>query len=386
MGGCSIGILTFHCADNYGAMLQAYGLKEYLSKKGISAELVRYEPPFMTGRHWWIPYIPTGGPMGIIQHGWYGWRRNLSLGKLFFERRRNMRQFRKKYLIRKGQKKLLFASRFRELPYQCYIVGSDQIWNPEITLGLRKVYFGSFVSKNEKKVIAYAASLGGASLASKYDEKFSELLNAVDYISVRESASVPYIRQFYKKDIFTVLDPVFLLKKDEWQKIEKISDKKRYIFVYMTESNDALTGYVKKLAEREGLMILKMKGGSNLSGENVITDYIAGPAEFLGYIHKADHVVTNSFHGVAFGIIFQKDFVAFQHSSVGTRISNILEICGLKNRLYPEDGEEKSVRQLEGQTVDWQSVEKRIEKKVKMAEQYLAEGLDGCVCVKAAQK
>ena len=82
---CNIGILTFHCADNFGAMLQAYGLKQYLVSKKMDVEIVRYEPPFMTGRHWWIPYIPEGGLFGIIRHGWHGWRRNLKLGKTFFE-------------------------------------------------------------------------------------------------------------------------------------------------------------------------------------------------------------------------------------------------------------------------------------------------------------
>ena len=84
---CGVGILTFHCSDNYGAMLQAYGLKEGLRKKGIKAEIIRYEPPFMTGRHWWIPYIPSGGISGMLIQGGYRWRANLRLGKAFFEKR-----------------------------------------------------------------------------------------------------------------------------------------------------------------------------------------------------------------------------------------------------------------------------------------------------------
>ena len=82
-----VGIITFHCSDNYGAMLQAYGLKEGLRKKGIKAEIIRYEPPFMTGRHWWIPYIPSGGISGMLIQGGYRWRANLRLGKAFFEKR-----------------------------------------------------------------------------------------------------------------------------------------------------------------------------------------------------------------------------------------------------------------------------------------------------------
>lgn len=374
---CDVGILTFHCADNFGAMLQAYGLKTFLRERNIKADIVPYEPPFMTGRHWWIPYVPTGRAARIIRYGRYGWRRNLKLGRVFFECRRNMRLFRRKYLTHKGQKKLLLAGQLRKLSYEYYIVGSDQIWNPEITLGLRKVYFGDFVNERKKKVIAYAASLGSASLASKYDGEFSELIKAVDCISVRESATVPYIRQFCGKDIFTVPDPVFLLRKEAWRKIEKLPDKKGYVFVYMTEGNDTLIEYAKELARAEGLLILKVKGGPDFHGENVCVDYTAGPAEFIGYIHKAEHVVTNSFHGVAFSIIFQKDFVAFQHSSMGVRISNTLEMCGLEDNLYREDQEREAGCRVQAwaRTVDWDNVEKRIEEKVKAAEQYLMDGL-----------
>lgn len=372
---CDVGILTFHCADNFGAMLQAYGLKTYLREKNIKADIVPYEPPFMTGRHWWFPYIPTGDLMWIIRHGWNGWKRNLRLGRVFFESRRNMRLFRRKYLTGRGQKRLLFSGQLRELSYSYYIVGSDQIWNPKITLGLRKVYFGDFKNEKKKRVIAYAASLGGASLASEYDVRFSELLKAVDYISVRERAAIPYIRRFCKQDVFAVPDPVFLLQKEEWQKIEKQPDKKRYVFVYMTERNDTLLEYAKELAEREGLLILKIKDVSDFDGENVCKDNIAGPAEFIGYIHKADYVVTNSFHGLAFSIIFQKDFVVFQHSSLGARISNILEMCGLEDRLHREDRKSGSELQIQSQTVNWNNVEKRIEEEVKAAEQYLMNGL-----------
>ncbi len=374
---CDVGILTFHCADNFGAMLQAYGLKTYLCGKGIEADIVPYEPPFMTGRHWWIPYVPIGGPKRIIRHGWNGWRRNLRLGMSFFESRRNMRRFRRKYLIRKGQRRLLFAGQLRKLSYHSYIVGSDQIWNPEITLGLRKEYFGDFISVEKKKVIAYAASLGGASLAPKYDGEFSELLKAVDEISVRENVAIPYIRQFCGQDIYAVPDPVFLLRKEEWEKIERLPDKRGYIFVYMMEKNDALIKYVNDLAEKEGLLILKLKDASDFNGENVCTDHIAGPAEYIGYIHKADYVVTNSFHGVAFSIIFQKDFVAFQHSSVGARISNILELCGLEDRLYQEDIKRESKIQVQDRTVNWDRVQECIEENVKIADQYLMTGLKG---------
>lgn len=360
-----VGILTFHCADNFGAMLQAYGLKMYLRGKGIAADIVPYEPPFMTGRHWWIPYVPMGCFVKILYLGWSGWKKNLKLGKSFFEQRKNMKQFRKKYLTGEGKKRLFFIWQLKRLKYQYYIVGSDQIWNPDITMGLRRAYFGAFKSENKKKVIAYAASMGKESIADKYNMEFSGLLKSVDHISVREKTAIPYINQFYKGDICAAPDPVFLLKKDEWKKITKLSNIAGYIFVYVTEKNERLFRYAGELAKKKGLGIIRIKGGTDIAGVNIVTDDTAGPSGFLGYLHKADYVITNSFHGVAFSIIFEKQFVVFQHSSVGARISDVLELCGLECRLYQEES-----FQIDSE-IAWDRVEMRVKKKVESAEKFL---------------
>lgn len=361
-----VGILTFHCADNYGAMLQSYGLRHYLWMKGIEADLIPYEPPFMTGRHWWIPYIPASNVLGILRRGWNGWKRNVTFGKSFFIQRENMRKFRKKYLIQTGQRRLFFCDQLRSLQYRCFIVGSDQIWNPNITLGLRKAYFGAFDSKKERNVIAYAASLGGDCLPEKYDKIFSGLIRYVSVISVRENAAIPYIERFCRKKVYAMPDPVFLLKKNEWQKIERMPDSKNFIFVYMTEYNEELVRYIKVLSQKKKLRVIQVKGGVEIKAPNVIVDRVAGPAEFLGYIHKADYIVTNSFHGVAFSIIYQKRFMVFQHSSVGERINNLLSVCSLKDRIYQKEKNTEIDR-----NIVWDKVDGYMEDNVKTAERFL---------------
>ncbi|MEZ3506028.1 MAG: polysaccharide pyruvyl transferase family protein [Lachnospiraceae bacterium] len=365
-----VGILTFHCSDNYGAMLQAYGLKEYLKQKNVKAEIVRYEPPYMTGRHWWIPYIPVGGLTGILYYGLRSWKRNLRLGKTFFEKRANMERFRKEYLTEENRKKLYWDMQLKQLSYQYYVVGSDQIWNPSITCGLRKAYFGCFKNPYKKKVIAYAASLGSAVLPSKYDKQFGKLIKYVDAISVREKVSVPYVKQFYDGPVSDVLDPVFLLEAKAWKKIEKVPVKKKYIFIYMTERNDKLVEYAKELSLKRGLEIIKVTDAVILSDKAIITDRIAGPSEFLGYIHQAEYVISNSFHVIAFSIIFHKNFTAFLHSSVGERISNILQISGLENRFYQEN-----IRVEEDGRIDWKEVEKRIGESVQSAGEFLMKNI-----------
>lgn len=365
-----VGILTFHCADNYGAMLQAYGLKRYLCGSGIPADIVPYEPPFMTGRHWWIPYIPIGGIKGCFKWGLGRWKAHRRMKADFFRLRANMRRFRRRYLVRRTQGKKLFAGQLRGLSYSCYIVGSDQIWNPVITCGLRRVYFGAFDNRKKKKVIAYAASLGGASLADQYSQEFAGLLSHVDAISLREEAAVPYIRKFYEGEVTAVLDPVFLPEKEEWERIEKLPKRKGYILVYTTELDKALTDYAKQLSLDTGLPVVELRTNSGITEPDFIVDYTAGPAEFLGYIHQADYVVTNSFHMVAFSIIFEKKFLAFLHSSFGTRIHNIIQIHGLESRLCQKDHKGDI-----DEGICWDEVKKRREAYVKQSKAFLTEHL-----------
>lgn len=361
-----VGILTFHCADNCGAMLQAYGLKQYLKSKKVKAEIIDYQPFFMIGRHWWIPYVPTGNILYSVKYGIYRWKNNLMRGKSFFKQRLNMKQFRKEYLTERGQSKLFFTYQLKYLPYQYYLVGSDQIWNPDITFGLRKAYFGDFENRKKEKVIAYAASLGGSSLSEEYDNEFSERLKHVDSISVRERRAIPYIKRFYTSEIVAVPDPVFLLNKKKWQEIEKLPEEDPYIFLYVTEHNDKLLHYVKELSKKCGLSIIQFENGIELNEGDFSVDYTAGPSEFLGYIHKAEYIITNSFHGIAFSIIYQKKFVAFPYSSAGERITNILNYYGLESRLYQDN---KNVKIDD--VIDWEKIEKKTEQSVGLAEAFL---------------
>ncbi len=384
-----VGILTFHCADNYGAMLQAYALKQYLCDHGIHTEIAAYEPPFMTGRHWWIPYIPQKNGTGRRWRDWIccmynsfvRWMFNVFQKQDFFRRRANMRNFRRRYLLDTGQKRILFTKRLKRLPYSHYIVGSDQIWNPEITVGLRKAYFGAFENRRKKKVIAYAASLGGAKLSPEYDREFAELLCAVDAISLREAEAVPYVKQFCEKSVEAVLDPVFLLDREQWAQIERCPKRKGYILIYLAEINEALNRYASALSEAKGLPVVKipgvelfsskLKGSAGAVDENFEMESVAGPAEFLGLIHNADYVVTNSFHMTAFSIIYRKQFVVFPHTDRSARLRNILRIYGLEDRLYRE-GQDISI----DASIDWKEADRRAGKEKQMSKTFLMKHLE----------
>jgi len=376
--GASVGILTFHCSNNYGAMLQAYGLKHYLQSRRIRTDIVRYEPVYMTGRHWWIPYSPIKGFKGKIWgilNMWSGFLTHMSMRKDFLRQRRNMSRFRFRYLVDKRKRRVLFDGELQRLPYKYYVVGSDQIWNPDITCGLRKAYFGAFENKWKKKVISYAASFGGPKLDSKYDREFSELIEHVDAISVREKIAIPYVEKFCGKEVIAVLDPVFFLEKEEWRKIEIDPERRGFILLYITEKNDDMEEYARRLSCDIGLSVIEVRATMVGAYADFEVDHGAGPSEFLGYIDKADYVVSNSFHAVAFCIIYQKKFLAFSHSNLGARVRNILEIHGLLGKLcdLPDYGavDWQRAREQIDAPVDWDGVKRKTKEQMNFAGDFL---------------
>ena len=349
------GILTFHCSDNFGAMLQAYGLKRYLRERGVPAGIVRYAPFFMTGRHWWASYRPRKGLRGrlwsVLNMG-VELVRHLRVRREFAAQRANMARFRRDHLIDYRQPVIRFPAGLRRLPYQTYVVGSDQIWNPDITCGLRRVYFGDFESACKRRVVAYAASLGSSALPPEYDGAFGELIRHVDAVSLREKGAVPYVKRFYPGEVTAVVDPVFLLEPEAWREVEVLPAEKDYILVYGTEVNPKMSAYVRDLSRRTGLPVLELGAVQVTLDSSARIERTAGPAEFLGYIRRAAYVVTNSFHAAAFSVLFQKRFLAFAHSRVNTRLADMLRLHGLEDRLCRESGDIDA-------PVDWDAVRQR---------------------------
>ena len=331
----SVGILTFHCSDNCGAMLQAYALRQFLRSVGFPTQIVPYEPFYLTGRHWLVPYFPTWNPLPQLLRTAYLTLAHLRAGREFFLCRKTMRAFRKQ-LLDPGQRPFHTEKGLGSLPYACYVVGSDQIWNPDITFGLRPAYFGAFQAPAKKRVVAYAASYGQAALPPGYEKEFSQLISGVDAVSMREAEALPYVRGLYKGPVSAVLDPVFLIDPKEWKAVEEYPTSGEYILIYTVKPDEALAAYARELSARTGLPIVGPLCAGSWRPAGTTPLPAAGPGQLLGGIHRARYVVTNSFHGTSLSIIFRRPFVTFPHSAGDARINNILKIHGLENRLYQE--------------------------------------------------
>lgn len=364
-----IGILTFYWADDYGALLQCYALKTYMSRFDNTA-VIPYYPKNLRYRYRLLKYSRSDKMRKKIRMVVHQLRTKEFYSRLAAKLR--MAHFRRRFLTADFRK----LDSARSIPayrpgISAYIVGSDQVWNPEITEGLQEGYFCAFPKPEGVRFIAYAASIGSERLDVAYDARIARYFENFAAVSVREGTSASYIEKLYGREPETVVDPVFLLEKKDWEQLLKNKDlsKKNYIAVYDTEYNEEMAHYIASLREKLRLPVLVLRAEKRYYDWGGQEEYArgCGPLEFLEYLYHAAYVVTNSFHGTAMSIIFHKSFAAFPHSKRKARLEWILHAAGLESRMahtIPEgvQGMEK---------VDWHQVDKALQEEIERSRSFI---------------
>ena len=218
-----------------------------------------------------------------------------------------------------------------DFDYTHYFFGSDQIWNPELTEGLDSIFFGDF-HKNAKK-ISYAASLGANSFSQDEMNRLIKYTNYLDVIGVREVSAKMLLEKNSDQPIYLNIDPTLLIEEDVWQRLADTSVfNGKYIFVYALEINEELIKIAKDLSERKGLKII-FCDLKNRYGKNGKSRYSTDPIEFLKLIKYADYVVTNSFHGTVFSVVYEKQFLSVPHKTRSTRVKDLLTMLEIPERV-----------------------------------------------------
>jgi len=339
-----IGIITFHFAHNQGAVLQCYALQNALNKMGYDAGVIDYCPSYHT-----IRYSAKRNPFVMA---YYSFKKQKNKGCIirFYQtarafakgvyltamqtyklREKNFSNFINKNLNLSDSYKTIKSLRKNPPKYDAYISGSDQLWNPDLVDGtFDPAYFLDFGESDVKK-ITYAVSLK-ENYTEKEKQKMQQFCKAIDAISAREKNNT--LDEVLNGEYTVCIDPTLLLSMEDYADIisEKAEDKP-YVFVYGFESTDNMINAVKSISNELGIRVVN---GSpervKLSNAENLYDY--GPDEFLSYIKNAQFVVTNSFHGTAFSIIYNKQFVTVAHTTRGRRMVDLLEKLGLSDRLW----------------------------------------------------
>lgn len=354
-----IGIVTFQKYNNYGAVLQCYGLQHVLKKMGHVPEFVDYRCEYID-KPYRLVNLKKKGLFNYI----YG-----VIGYIcYLPRKRKFTKFRDKMNYSKSLTKKTIQS--EELDCDAYIAGSDQIWNEKLTNG-DTTYFLDFVKG--KKKFSYAASMGEVDLSVVDSEKHQKLLADFDGILVRESEGAEYISERLHLKAKTALDPTLLLDKQEWDNLcVKRNNKGDYIAVYQLGISPTLVKYVKNLKKETGLRVEYIP--FPLVGALAAKCNIgAGPQEWLSIIKNAKYVVTDSFHGVAFSVIFNKQFwVEISGHHKNKRAADFLGMLKLEDRTI-----EKALQSDKMQDIQYDAVNEILQEQREKSLQALQEMLTG---------
>lgn len=340
-----IGIITAHLWNNYGSVLQVYALSTHLQKHGYYVEVVNYDPNF--NKNILFRIVSIWRSFGftrlmrkilltirdLISNPKHQISENISglYDNEMFSVFRNTHLNVSKTTCHLNSLKIIVQN------YDVFIAGSDNIWdgvqNFQSLNTSNSPYFLTFVPK-EKIRIAYAPSLGEPKVNTEMYPLIRSLLNNLDHISVRGKSTAKVLSTICNKAIPAVVDPTMLLTAEEWNLIAATGKiQLPYILVYIIyplDRTSEIFSWITKLSEKSGMPIKHI--GFHYSAKGDVLYETVEVVEFLALFRDAAKVITNSFHGTIFSIIYQKEFYTFPPRDAPTRITDLLASVGLPER------------------------------------------------------
>lgn len=324
-----IGILTFHRAHNYGAVLQCYALQEILKGKGHDVQVIDYRQP-------WIEefYRLFSMKMLLSKSG---------PAEAFGYIKGNL----KKFIKSPGRKRFFsdFRNRHMDLSdrcdavipqdFDCYIIGSDQLWSLHCLGGNHDaIFLGDFSRPSGSRLVGYAISADAKSVDA-LGERLKEILPAFNYISMREAEIARRVGEYSGLPCSTCLDPTLLTDASLWKPLFNDRWKKRkYVLMYEVRWNKDTKGLLRKKAEE-----LAARIGDGC--EVIDVSRMRYPVDdFVSLFRYARYVVTTSFHGIVFSILFRRPFYALPlWNGYDLRYKELLENLGVHSRLVAAETE-----------------------------------------------
>lgn len=372
----TVGIVTIVKVNNYGAELQAFALQRKLCLMGYRAEIIDYL--FYKNKNFvregvsrpFYHYPFSKRVKEFLLPLWEKCRCSVYAGQ---SRRRqdNFRLFHERFTNFSAVTYTSYSQLYANPPlYDVYCVGSDQVWNPNCYTSLNP-YFLTFSPEGSKRM-SYASSFGVAALPKGAEVHYKEGLDGLSVVSVREKTGVRIVRELTGKTAQLVVDPTLLLDRNEWSSVANVSrvPDDAYILLYVLKDSRYITRLAKDLAFKYGWNIVRICKNAyrqDAAGSGIHDILDAGPDEFVGLFSKACLVLTNSFHGTVFSLLFQKDFYTILKPGKdnNSRQTDLLSALGLGNRIVYEGC---FIRQP---PVDYVSVQEKIDNMREASERFL---------------
>lgn len=383
-----IALVSCYFKENYGSMLQAFALQQFLLSHGYPVENinVRKLDDFEAGKKKYykskifdLKFISA--KFGMIK---MKIRKKVSHSELIQNlgvRDRAFAEFKHNFNLSKTFRSYKELNSECENRYSDVIVGSDQLWLPVNVVA--DYYTLNWVPDDVNKV-SYSTSLGIASIPEQYDSMYQRFLSRINHLSLREESATKLVNEKYSLNGITVCDPTMLLTNEEW--LSYVSAKRKveepYIFVYFLGKNKEHWNFVKKLRKKTGLKIVSLNHCDEyFKVADQISDmplYDVNPFDFINLIHNAEYVCTDSFHGSVFSILNNKRFFTFRRFSdkskvsTNSRVYSLLENFGLENHLLTGD---ENIDDVLKRSFDYSYANKKMEEFRKMSSSWLLDSI-----------
>ena len=317
---------------NYGNILQNYALTKFLQKNNYYVETIYYIPTYIESL---LKKSNKKEKRKFDQ--WIDDAKRVIKRKITAKRLNEKKNIRREKFDKFIENNIKYSSTEYEATsdfstlknkYDFFITGSDQVWNPYFE-GSNEFYYLGFAPKEKR--IAYAPSIAVNMIPNELRNQLGEWIKGINDVSIREHETQKMLREEYGINSKLVCDPVFLLDISEWlEKSKCIEKSENYFLVYILGKKTV--EMKKNIARLEKVFGVK---ALDVYNRDDVNSCFAGPEEFLGLINNAKFILTNSFHGMAFSIIFRKDFILLNREGsrdMNSRILNLLELIDKRNR------------------------------------------------------
>lgn len=352
-----IAVLTMTFNNNYGGMLQAYALMETLKKLGHEPELLFVQLGNRESR----VYLKT-----LLKKYFFSY---LSKKWEYFRIRpiieKNINYFIDTYINPKT-KPIYTEKEFDKIvedKYEAYVIGSDQVWRPTMYRFINHAFF-DFVKNPNAVLLSYAPSFGVEDweYTAEQTKVFKQQIHRLKAVSVREDSGVKLCKEYFEVDAEHVLDPTMLLDIEEYRKIIKAENEPSHsggLLSYVLDKTDDKK-YLQDIVSKElGLEVYNVHVESTDLNAKLEDRIYPTVTSWLKGFDDAEYVVTDSFHGCVFAILFNKTFIVYGNERRGmARFSSLLKMFGLEDRLVFKK-EDITMEKIKS-AIDWEKVNEKL--------------------------
>ena len=366
--------MTWYRSSNYGSVLQAYALQRALESLGAQAELINYDP----ASYQWCnkSKVRKSKPWRFARE-----TQQRLMGEAPFNSTAKDASF-SEFLAKRIHETAPVATEadFRSLneTFDAFVCGSDQIWSPRC---FDPRYFLDFVAPDRRRV-AYAPSFGCDEMPDEAAAAMAPLVTAFDSLSSREEVGGRMVERLSGRPCPVVVDPVILLARTDWESVADVGAAPNvpYCLCYFLGRSKENWAHARATAKARHLDLVTVPVFNGDARREGAVPEDVGPEQFLGLVSRATHVCTDSFHGLVFATIFERDVTAYERFRAGTaasqnvRIESYLNATGLQDRIVRRDAtaEPADPREL---PIAYRAVRRRIDERRTASLDYLRTAL-----------